>query len=66
MKTFSQIAAEGIGSTNKPEYVIVKAMCTSIKKDTVVYQVKEMNSIYSFLFLSHYLRCVHKIDAVRN
>lgn len=39
MKTFAQIVSEGIGSTDKPEYVMVKAICTSIKKDSVVYQM---------------------------
>jgi hypothetical protein len=40
MKTLSQISSEGLGLSDKPDYISVKAMITSIKKDTVVYMVK--------------------------
>jgi hypothetical protein len=43
-KTFSQIIADGIGSSDKPDYVNVKAMSTLIKKDTAVYMVSKKRS----------------------
>jgi hypothetical protein len=39
MKTFSQMLSEGLGYHNKADFVYVKAMSTSIKKDTAVYMV---------------------------
>jgi len=38
-KTLSQIIAEGLGLGDKPDYVGVKALCTLIKKETVVYMM---------------------------
>jgi len=43
-KTFAQIVADGIGLSDKPDYVNVKAMSTLIKKDTAVYMVNKKSS----------------------
>ncbi len=40
IKTLSQIIAEGLGLSDKPDYISVKALCTLIKRDTAVYMVK--------------------------
>ncbi|CAF3183622.1 unnamed protein product [Rotaria sp. Silwood2] len=38
-KTFSQIATEGLGLSDKPDYINVKAVITFIKKETAVYMM---------------------------
>lgn len=40
MKTFSQILAEGLGLSDRADFINVKAMTTAIKKDSVVYMVR--------------------------
>ncbi|UJR08912.1 hypothetical protein I4U23_013166 [Adineta vaga] len=38
-KTFSQIITEGLGLSDKPDYINVKALATIIKKDSAVYMM---------------------------
>lgn len=45
MKTFSQITAEGLGLSDKPDYVSVKALTTLIKKENMVYMVNKETSV---------------------
>jgi hypothetical protein len=67
MKTFSQIASEGLGLGDKPDYVSVKAISTLIKKDAAVYMVKILNISKEKKELKFCLnnRCVQKINAVK-
>jgi hypothetical protein len=44
IKTISQITSKGLGLGDKPDYVCVKAMITSIKKDNLVYMVKTVTT----------------------
>lgn len=39
IKTFSQVATEGLGLGDKPDYFSIKAMSTAIKKESAVYMM---------------------------
>lgn len=39
MKTLSQVVSEGLGLGDKPDYFSVKALGTTMKKDSAVYMV---------------------------
>lgn len=52
LKTLAQIISEGLGSSDKPDYVSVKAMTTFLKKDTAVYMVNPRRYEYLFELLS--------------
>ena len=51
MKTFSQILAEGLGLSDKADFINVKAMTTAIKKDSVVYMVRINLTIHENSFV---------------
>lgn len=38
-KTIGQIASEKLGQNNRPDYVLIKALCMHISNDRVVYMV---------------------------
>ena len=63
-KTLVQIAAEGLGLGDRPDYINVKAMCVSIRKDTAVYTVnvtRRLASLYSSVQMCPEENCGKKV-----
>ena len=64
-KTIAQIASEGLGLGDRPDYISVKAMCVTIRKDSAVYTVnvtrKTSKSPFSSLQMCPEENCGKKV-----